>query len=433
MPGCVCSKARAHYKGRINLRVIVLGSGVIGVASAWYLVQAGHEVTVVDRQPGAALETSFANAGELSPGCASPWAAPGLPLKALGWMMEKHAPLIVKMRADPAMLKWLVAMVRNCNEESYAINKSRMARIAEFSRDCMVALRQKIHLSYDHQTLGSLQIFRDEASLYRMENDIQLLRASGLNFELLDSQGCIRIEPGLAGANVAGGLRFPLDETGDCHKFSVALAAHAAEAGVKFVYNQTINKLSFAGDHITGVETDSGVMRANAYVACLGSYSPQLLSQLGIRLPVYPVKGYSLTTAIADPNKAPRSTVIDDQFKVAITRLGDTIRIGGIAEVAGYDRTLLSKRKTNLERALNTLFGGGADLNEAKYWTGLRPMTPDGTPVIGSTAIRNLYLNTGHGAFGWTMACGSGQLIAEIISGKETSIQSDDLSLSRYA
>lgn len=416
------------------MKIIILGSGVIGVTSAWYLSQAGHEVTVVDRQSGPALETSYANAGELSPGCAFPWAAPGLPLKALGWMLAEHPPLIIRMRFDLAMFRWLGAMLINCTDARYAVNKSKMVRLAEYSMECLGALRQRLPLSYDQGARGILQLFRNQDAFDGFARDVDVLRDSGVDFALLDRKGCLTAEPGLAyaGTTIAGGIHFPRDETGDCRKFTVALADHAAEAGVKFVYNCSVNGLSVDGDRIAGVETGSGLMQADAYVVCFGSYSPKLLRPLGLKLPVYPVKGYSLTAAIASKKSAPLSTVIDDRHKVAITRLGDRIRIGGIAEITGFDRRLDTRRQASLEHSLGTLFTGAARRDDLNFWTGLRPMTPDGPPVIGATPYRNLHLNTGHGAFGWTMACGSGQLIADMLSGKTSPIRTDDLSIDRY-
>ncbi|WDA38097.1 D-amino acid dehydrogenase [Sphingobium sp. YC-XJ3] len=266
------------------MRVAILGSGVIGVTSAWYLAQAGHEVTVIDRQDGPALETSFANAGEISPGYASPWAAPGIPMKALRWLFMKHAPLILRPRMDMAMLRWMVAMLGNCNERAYAINKSRMVRLAEYSRDRLIDLRRETGIAYDERSRGTLQLFREQKQLDGIAKDIAVLKADGVPFEVLDAAGCIAAEPGLAGsgAPVAGGLRLPNDETGDCFKFTNALADMAKAKGVTFLNGRTIGRIAVDNGKVSHVETDRGHVVADAYLVATGSYSPLLLAPLGI-------------------------------------------------------------------------------------------------------------------------------------------------------
>ncbi len=416
------------------MRIVILGAGVIGVTSAWYLAQAGHEVVVIDRQDGPALETSFANAGEISPGYASPWAAPGIPAKAVKWLFMQHAPLILRPQFDMAMLRWLVAMLGNCNARDYAINKGRMVRLAEYSRDRLIELRAATGIAYDERTQGTLQLFREEKQLAGIEKDIAVLKADGVAFEVLDRAGCIAAEPGLAGSNqpLAGGLRLPGDETGDCFKFTNALADMAAAAGVEFQTGRTIRRLVRNGDRITGVETDAGTVTGDAYLVALGSFSTRMVAPLGLQLPVYPVKGYSITVPIVDADRAPVSTLLDESYKVAITRLGDRIRVGGMAEISGFNRDLPEARRATLEYSLGSLFPGAGDVERASFWSGLRPMTPDSTPVIGGTRYPNLFLNTGHGTLGWTMACGSAQVIADLISGTTPAIETGDLALSRY-
>jgi D-amino-acid dehydrogenase len=315
--------------------VLVLGGGVIGVTSAYYLAKAGHEVTVVDRQPEPGLETSYANAGEVSPGYASPWAGPGVPVKAVKWLLMKHGPLVIRPKLDPAMWVWLAKMLRNCTSVRYAVNKSRMIPLAEYSRDCLRALRAETSIRYDERSQGTLQLFRAQAQLDGTAGDIAVLKQYGVPYEVLDRDGCVAVEPALAAVKqkIAGGLRLPQDETGDCHMFTQALAAQAAKLGVQFCLNTTIERLVTDGSEITGVATSAGVLHADAYVVALGSWSPRLLAPLGISIPVYPVKGYSITVPIADPDAAPVSTVMDESYKVAITRLGTRIRVGGTAEV----------------------------------------------------------------------------------------------------
>ncbi|WP_342727375.1 D-amino acid dehydrogenase [Bradyrhizobium sp. B097] len=416
------------------MKVLVLGSGVIGVTSAYYLARAGHEVTVIDRQPKPALETSFANAGEVSPGYSSPWAGPGVPVKAVKWLLMKHGPLVIRPKLDPVMWLWLLKMLRNCTTSRYAVNKSRMIPIAEYSRDCLQALRNDIGIRYDERAQGTLQLFREQAQFDRTGDDIAVLKQYGVPFEVLDREGCIKAEPALAGVKqkFAGGLRLPHDETGDCHMFTQALALEAEKIGVRFNFNVGIDGLNADATRITGVATSAGLMTADAYVLALGSYSPHLVRPLGISLPVYPVKGYSITVPIKDASGAPESTVMDESYKVAITRLGDRIRVGGTAEISGYSTKLYDARRATLDHSLTDLFPRGGDLPKATFWCGLRPMTPDGPPVIGATRFANLHLNTGHGTLGWTMACGSGRVLADMLSGKKPEIDTKELSIKRY-
>jgi len=415
------------------MKIAVLGSGVIGVTTAYYLARAGHEVTVVDRQSGPALETSFANAGEVSPGYASPWAAPGIPMKAMRWLFMHHAPLILRPNLDLAMVVWVARMLRNCTSARYALNKNRMVRLAEYSRDCLIALRAETGISYDERMQGTLQLFRNAKQVDGAAKDIEVLAKGGVPFEVLDPAGCVGAEPALDSVRdkIAGGLRLPNDETGDCFKFTNALAGMAANIGVRFDYGQAISRIDASGGRIAGVLTSSGTITADAYVAALGSFSPLLLGPLGIGLPIYPVKGYSLTVPIVDAARAPVSTVMDETFKIAITRLGDRIRVGGMAELSGYTNDLPARRRSTLEHSVRDLFGGAGDYTRASFWSGLRPMTPDGTPILGRTPYPNLFVNSGHGTLGWTMACGSGRALVDMISGRKPEIETSDLGLER--
>jgi D-amino-acid dehydrogenase len=416
------------------VKVLVLGGGVIGVTTAYYLASSGHEVTVVDRQAAPALETSFANAGEVSPGYASPWAGPGVPIKAIKWLLMKHGPLVIRPKLDPAMWVWLIRMLRNCTSARYAINKSRMIPLAEYSRDCLRTLRVKEAIHYDERSRGTLQLFRAQAQLDGTAGDIAVLKQYGVPYQVLDRDGCVGAEPALAAVQhrIAGGLLLPQDETGDCHMFTQVLAARAAGLGVRFLFGTTIERLQADATGIAGVATSAGLLRADAYVVALGSWSPLLLRPLGIVIPVYPVKGYSITVPIADPLAAPVSTVMDESYKVAITRLGDRIRVGGTAEVSGYSDRLYPARRATLDHSLTELFPRGGKLADATFWSGLRPMTPDGPPLIGATRYANLHLNTGHGTLGWTMACGSARVLSDLLSGKSPEIDASDLALTRY-
>jgi D-amino-acid dehydrogenase len=416
------------------MKILVLGAGVIGVASAYYLARAGHQVTVIDRQPGPGLETSFGNAGELSYGYASPWAGPGIPLKAIRWLTMVDGPLVIRPMLDPRMWIWGLRLLANCTERAYAVNKSRMVRVAEYSREKMIELRTETGIAYEGREQGTLQLFRTQKQLDHIGGDVDVLKQYGVPFEVLDPAGCVAAEPGLAAARVpfVGALRLPNDDTGDCRLFTEALSHLAAAAGVEFRYDVRINAIHAVGDAIAGVATDKGLLVADSYVAALGSFTPALLAPLGLGLPVYPIKGYSLTVPITDAAMAPVSTVMDETYKVATTRFADRIRIGGTAEIAGWDTALRPHRRGPLERSLRDLFPTAGDLSRATFWCGLRPMTPDGTPVIGPTRFANLFLNTGHGTLGWTMAAGSGQVLADLVSGKPADIDTSDLGLGRY-
>jgi D-amino-acid dehydrogenase len=402
------------------MKVLVLGAGVIGVTSAFFLAEAGHEVEVVDRQAGPALETSFANAGEVSPGYSSPWAGPGVPLKAIKWLLMHHGPLVLRPALDPAMWVFIARMLRNCTAARYAANKSRMVPLAEYSRDVLRDLRARTGIAYDEASRGTLQLFRTEKQVHHAAGDIAVLKQFGVPFEVLDPGGCIAAEPALAAVRekIAGGFRLPGDETGDCQMFTVHLAELAAAKGVRFRYGVTIERLLADGGRVSGAVTSAGTLSADAVIVALGSYSTGLLRQVGVSIPVYPIKGYSITAPVLDEARAPVSTVMDETYKIAITRLGNRIRVGGTAEVAGYDLRLHNGRRATLTHSVSDLFPGGGDLGRATFWCGLRPMTPDGPPVIGPTRLAGLYVNTGHGTLGWTMACGSGRVIADIISGR---------------
>ena len=416
------------------MKIIVLGSGVIGVTTAYYLARAGHEVTVIDRQSKPAQETSFANAGEVSPGYSSPWAGPGVPVKAIKWLLMRHGPLVIWPKLDPVMWIWMLKMLRNCTSARYAVNKSRMIPIAEYSRDCLRALRSEIGIRYDERSRGTLQLFRKQAQLDHTGGDIAVLKQYGVPYEVLDRDGCIAAEPALAAVRekFVGGMRLPQDETGDCHMFTEALAAEAAKLGVQFKFNTGIERLETEGAKISGVVTSAGTLQADAYVAALGSWSPRLLKPIGVDVPVYPVKGYSITVPVIDEAGAPVSTVMDESYKVAITRLGNRIRVGGTAEISGYSKTLDPERRSTLDHSLTDMFPRGGDLSKATFWCGLRPMTPDGPPVIGATRYSNLHLNTGHGTLGWTMACGSARVLADQLSGKKPDIDASELTVDRY-
>lgn len=419
------------------MKVIVLGSGIIGTTAAYYLSRAGASVTVVDRQPGPALETSFANAGQVSPGYSAPWAAPGIPLKAIRWLMQRRdAPLALRPDGTLYQWRWIAALLAQCTTGRYAVNKERMMRLAEYSRDCLRELRADTGIAYEQRTGGTLQLFRSAAQIKAAERDIAVLRKCGVAFELLDREGVVRVEPALVNTRsfIAGGLRLPADETGDCRLFTENLAAECRALGVQFRFGHTVEGLELNDGHIAGVRRGDSprLLTADCYVMAFGSYSRAALAPLELDMPVYPVKGYSLTVPLTDAKRAPVSTVLDETYKIALTRFDDRLRVGGMAELVGFDLRLDPRRRRTLEMVAGDLFPGAADLSRANFWTGLRPMTPDGTPIVGGTRYSNLFVNTGHGTLGWTMACGSGRLLADLITGRRPAIRSDDLALARY-
>lgn len=413
------------------MKVLVLGAGVVGTACAYYLSKAGHEVTVVDRQPGPALETSFANAGGVCPGFAGPWAAPGMPFKVAKWLFARHAPLVLRPRFDIRQWQWLAAFVANCTAERFAHNKARMQRIAHYSKACLVALREETGIVYDHGTGGVLQIFQTEEEFEAARRATTVLDSFGVRHRLVDATQALAIEPALADASVTpvGGLYLPDDETGDCHLFTTRLAERLRGQGTVFEFNTTIQAILTEGGAATGVVTDRGVLRADMYVVALANDAPSLLRPLGIELPVYPVKGYAVTLEVENADRAPRSSVMDEHSKVMVTRLGNRIRAAGIAEIGGYDRSVDPRRGATVLHAARSLFPQAGDYGTATYWAGLRPMTPDGPPYLGVTPLRNLLLNLGQGSNGWTQACGCGRIIADLVDGRAPEIDLEGLTL----
>lgn len=416
------------------MHVLVLGNGVIGTTSAYYLARQGFKVTVVDRQGDVAQETSFANAGQISPGYASPWAAPDVPLKAIKWMLQKHAPLSVRPTADINQYLFMAQMLRNCTAARYKVNKERMVRLSEYSRDCMDELRAETGIQYEGRQRGTTQLFRTQAQLDGAAKDMAVLEEMGVPYQLLDRNGLAEAEPALARVahKLTGGLRLPNDQTGDCLLFTREIARMARELGVEFLFNQTIERLEYDGDRISGVWINGTLETADHYVLALGSYSRQMLAPLGIRAPIYPLKGYSITVPIINPDMAPVSTMLDETYKVAVTRFDQRIRVGGMAEIRGYDLKINPAKGDTLRMIVQDLFPDAADTTTIDLWTGLRPATPDGTPIVGPTRYRNLFLNTGHGTLGWTMACGSGRLLADLLAKKQPRISTRGLAIARY-
>ena len=403
------------------MKVLVIGAGVVGTTTAWYLSEAGHEVTVVDRQPGAGQETSFANGGQISVSHAEPWANPSALRKIIGWLGQEDAPLLFRWRLDPDLFRWGMQFLRECSVSRTRRNMRAIVSMARYSRERLQMLRESTGLQYDQQTLGILHFYTDQREYDGAAQAAEWMRDCGLDRRPVDAADCVRIEPALADARsmIIGGHYTPSDESGDAHLFTRHLAAQAAQRGVHFDYGVPIVRLRRGLAGIEGAERYNGEMlRADAYVVACGSFSNALLAPLGLSLPIYPAKGYSATfTLDSGENFAPTVSLTDDGHKIVFSRLGNRLRVAGTAEMNGYGMGLNAVRCAAITARTRALFPHLRTLGAPEYWTGLRPATPSNVPVIGRSAIKNLYLNTGHGTLGWTMSCGSGQALADIISG----------------
>jgi len=391
------------------MRVAVLGAGVVGITAAWYLARAGHEVRVIERREGPGLETSFANGGQISADHAAPWARPGVPMQALKWLFREDAPLLFRLRADPAQWRWGLSFLRNCSAERFRANASQLQRLGRYSRACLQALRAETGLQYEHAARGILTLFTDGRPL-----------APGMKAPA----ECVAIEPAVAslGDRLAGGSFLPDDESGDAYKFTAELAKLCVREGVRFDYGATIQALEHAGGDITGVRTGAGTVTADAYVLSLGSYSTFLAKPLGIDLPIYPLKGYSVTLPVKDPEAAWSVSLSDEAHKLVLSRFGDRLRIAGTAELNGYDTGVNRVRCEAIVKRVMDLFPDAGDPSGAQYWAGLRPATPDNLPLIGRTRYPRLWLDTGHGSLGWTMACGSAKALADLMGGRKPEV-----------
>lgn len=416
------------------MRVLVLGAGLIGVATAYYLARRGHDVAVVDRRDAPAEETSLSNGGQISVSHTDPWPSPENLRKVVGWIGRDDAPLLLRFRNDPKLWDWCARFLWNCTTGRARRNTERMLRVALHSLGRLAEVQREHDLSYDHAANGILHLFRDPKAFRLGVAQSEFVTGLGCPRNPVEREDCIRIEPALATTQepIIGGFHCPDDETGDAHTFCLALAEVCRAMGVEYRFDTSVSGFTTAGDDILGTETTVGTMRADAYIVAMGSYSPLITNPIGVWLPVYPAKGYSVTVPIADSDKAPKGGIIDDERKLVYSRLGSRLRIAGMAEIAGYDTRIDEKRsRAMLENALS-LFPGVGDPDDAEYWAGLRPQTPDSVPVIGATRYRNLYLNTGHGTLGWTMACGSGDLLADIIEGRAPAVDLDGLGVDRF-
>jgi D-amino-acid dehydrogenase len=411
------------------MKVIVLGAGVVGTASAWYLQQSGHEVTVLERQIGPALETSFANGCQISVSHAEPWANPATLLKVLRGLGREDAPLLFRLRADPLQWRWCLQFVRECRPARVAANLRRIVAIAEYSRQSLQALRAETGIAYDHLARGILHFYTDQREFDKSCHAAAAMRALGCPRASVSADEVVRIEPALAGvrAKLVGGDFTASDESGDVHKFTSQLAQRGSAAGIGFRYSTTVTRLLTEAGRVSGVELIDGegryrTLRADAVVIALGSFSAALLAPLGIGLTIYPGKGYSATYPIVDADAAPTVSLTDDGHKLVLSRLGSRLRVAGTCELNGYSRELNAVRCAAITRRVRELFPDACDYSDPAYWAGLRPLTPSNLPYIGKTRYPNLYLNTGHGTLGWTMGCGSGRAIADIVSGRRPEV-----------
>ncbi|MBA3904203.1 MAG: amino acid dehydrogenase [Rhodocyclaceae bacterium] len=420
------------------MHVIVLGAGLTGVTTAWYLRQAGHEVTVIDRQPAAGLETSFANGGQISVSHPEPWANPGAPAQVLRWLGREDAPLLFRPRADWRQWAWGLRFLVECLPGRTRRNTGAIANLALYSHTRLQALREATGIEYDHLGSGILHVFFEAREFARAELRATLLRGFGMRAEVLDASGCVAIEPALAHCRdtLAGGLYAPEDESGDAWKFTNRLAALCVENGASFRYDARIEALDVRGNRVTAASIlDAGTGRdrieGDAFIVALGSHSSLLLRSLGEELPIYPVKGYSVTLPLAPDAKAPQVSITDESRRIVCSRLGNRLRVAGTAELTGYDTAINHKRCEAILRRMRELFPQIEAAGEIEYWAGLRPATPSNVPIIGRVRCENLYCNTGHGTLGWTLACGSAQAVADIVSGHRPGVEFPFHGLSR--
>lgn len=412
-------------------QVAVVGGGVVGVCTAYFLAEAGHDVVVIERHQNVAQEASFAHGGMVAPGYAAPWAAPGMPQKILSHLFRAEAPVTLKPSFDRTMWQWVRRWMAECELERYRINRSRMQRVALYSRDILRQMREYYQIDYE-QTQGLLQLFRTEKDRLLAQPGIELLAENGLPHQVLDADGVRTIEPALAsGTPLAGGIYLPQDEAGNCPLFTKRLKQIASSIGVQFHFASTVHAIEIESRGIV-LQIDEGRYPADAVVVAAGIESANLLKPLGIDVPMYPVKGYSATAQIKNFDQAPQAAVVDEAYRVAITRLGGRVRIAGTAELGARSTELRDRALRTLLKVGSDWFPDAANYSQANFWTGVRPMLPDGPPLIGATPVRNVYVNIGHGSNGWTMAAGSGKILADIVSGYAPDIDMDGLTLSRY-
>ncbi|HLV78551.1 MAG TPA: D-amino acid dehydrogenase [Marinobacter sp.] len=419
------------------MHILVLGAGVVGITTAWYLRQQGHEVTVIDRQHQAGLETSYANGGQISVSHAEPWANPSAPLKILRWLLKSDAPLLYRPRLDPYQWRWVLSFLGQCTATRATHNIRQMVNLGTYSRAHLQTLREQLNLQYDQQTRGILHFYTSQKEFDAAQEPARIMRELGCDRQVIDAARAAELEPGLQHIRhrIAGATYTADDESGDARMFTQALAGKCAEAGVGFRYGTEVLGFDKSGDRILGVQTLTDgvheVLRADSYVLSLGSFSAVLARQLGLFLNIYPAKGYSITVPVKRPEAAFRVSLTDDEFKLVYSRLGDRIRVAGTAELGGYTRNLDYIRCRAIVERASAVMPEAGDWAQARFWTGLRPATPSNVPYIGRSHLSNLYLNTGHGTLGWTHSCGSAAALAEIIEGRNPELDFAFTGLSR--
>lgn len=406
------------------MHIVVMGAGVVGITTAWFLQQQGHQVTVVDRQAQAGLETSYANGGQISVCHAEPWANPSAPLKILKWLFQPEAPLLYRPRLDPYQWRWALSFLTQCTSARAAHNIRQMVNLGTYSRSQLQALRKELDLDYDHLEKGILHFYTSQQEFDAAMEPARIMRELGCDRQVIDADRAVELEPALKDVRqrIAGATYTADDESGDARKFTQALARRCAEAGVEFRYGTEVLGFDKAGDRILGVQTLTEgrhqVLRADSYVLCLGSFSAVLARRLGLFLNIYPAKGYSITVPVKNPDAAFQVSLTDDEYKLVYSRLGDRIRVAGTAELNGYTRNLDFIRCRAIVRRAAGILPEAGHWDQAEYWTGLRPTTPSNVPYIGKSHFSNLYLNTGHGTLGWTHSCGSAAALADIVAGR---------------
>lgn len=417
------------------MKIVVLGAGVIGVCSAYELACDGHDVTVIDRRDAVALETSFGNGGQLSADHGEPLASPGVIRRAIKWLGKRDAPLLYRLRLDPALWSWTLKFLANTSEPRFWENAARILRIAQYSRERMTQTLNRETIAFDHLSTGILDIFQNPLEFDRSLESAHTMKELGCEQKMIDRKGCIELEPSLAHSAllIAGGIYTPRDESGDCYAFTKELADRCSQRGVEFKFNTTVQGFTKNGQKITSVETDQGPVSGDVFVMALGSYSPLFLKDLNLKLPIYPAKGYSVTVPVIDDAMAPKVSITSQDHRLVFSRLGNKLRVAGMLEFNGYDTELNDQRaRIVLNNALK-MFPRAAERDNAVFWTGLRPMTPDGIPVLGRAKHENLILNTGHGMLGWTMAMGSARVTADLVAGRAPQIDLGGLGWERFS
>ena len=416
------------------MRVVVLGAGVVGVTAAYYLQKDGHTVTVIDRKSSAGLETSFANGGQISPSQSAPWAAPEVPRLMLKWIGHNDAPLLYRMRVDPKLWAWSLRFLANCTAQNFAKNTVKNLRLALYSRILLQEIRKDTNIQYDCLEQGILKIFRNKQDFESAAKQANILRELGSDNQILNTNEVHNLEPAFNTSTdkLIGGIFTPEDESGDAFKFTTEIVAYLTKLGVDFRFSETIKSLNAKGNKIASVTTDKAIIEGDAIVVSMGSYSPFLLKPLGIKLPIQPAKGYSVTIPTAGHNGAPTVSLTDEDHKIVFTRLGDRMRVAGTVEFNGYDIEMNEERAKSIRSVAQSLFPNAGDYTKAEFWTGIRPITPDCVPIIGPTKFENLFLNTGHGSLGWTMCASSGRVLSDIIIGRVPEIDISDIGINRF-